>query len=195
MTAVNTAMPVVSPASADSAASAPPATDTSAPKHHFSFDDILDIVNPLQHLPIVSTIYRKLTHDQIGTPEKIMGDTLFGGIPGLISSVADTAFEKITGKNFADTALSLFDSGDSQPKFASDEIAPTQMALANTTPTLDFDDAGETTTAKPMSEQEITASLNRNQIRLAQLDRAATAYASANTLSSPKPTDVASAAY
>jgi hypothetical protein len=71
----------------------------------FSFGDVLDIVNPLQHIPIVSTIYRAITGDQIKTFPKIAGDALFGGMAGFVSSVADTIFEKITGKNVGDTAL------------------------------------------------------------------------------------------
>ena len=73
----------------------------------FSFDDLIDIVNPLQHLPVVGTLYRAITHDTIKTPEKIAGDTLYGGLWGFVSSVADTAFQKITGKNFGDTVLAL----------------------------------------------------------------------------------------
>ena len=30
----------------------------------FSFRDILDVINPLQHLPVVSGIYRKLSEDE-----------------------------------------------------------------------------------------------------------------------------------
>ena len=71
----------------------------------FSFHDLLDIVNPLQHIPIVSTIYRAITGDQIKTFPKIAGDTLFGGVTGFLSSVADTIFEKITGKNSATRCL------------------------------------------------------------------------------------------
>jgi hypothetical protein len=181
----------------------PAATGTAAapaPKPHFSFADALDIVNPLQHLPLIGTLYRKLTHDEMGTPEKIIGDTLFGGLPGLISSVADTAFEKITGKNFADTALSLFDSGDEQPKLADATLAAPENTLANVTPTLAYDRADVTLAsngapAKPMSEQEITATLNRAQIRLALAARASSAYAQAGNLVTAKPTDLASAAY
>jgi len=73
----------------------------------FSFDDLIDIVNPLQHLPVVGTLYRAITHDTIKTPEKIAGDTLYGGLWGFVSSVADTAFQRITGKNFGDTVLAL----------------------------------------------------------------------------------------
>jgi len=80
----------------------------------FSFGDFLDIVNPLQHIPVISTLYRSLTGDEIGTPEKIAGDTLYGGIPGLVASLADTAFKSLTGKNVGDTVLAfLTGSGDS----------------------------------------------------------------------------------
>ena len=36
------------------------------PPQDFTFDDFLDIINPLQHLPIVSMIYRAITGDNIG---------------------------------------------------------------------------------------------------------------------------------
>ena len=71
----------------------------------FSFNDLLDIVNPLQHIPVVSTIYRAISGDTIKTFPKIAGDTLYGGLEGLASSVADTVFTKITGKSVGDTVL------------------------------------------------------------------------------------------
>ncbi len=70
-----------------------------------SFDDLIDIVNPLQHIPIVSTIYRAITGDTIKTFPKLAGDALYGGITGFIGSMADTIFEKITGKSVGDTVL------------------------------------------------------------------------------------------
>jgi len=71
------------------------------------FDDVLDVVNPLQHLPIVGTVYRAITGDKIGDVEKVAGDTLYGGPIGLVSSLADVAFEKITGKDFGDTVMAF----------------------------------------------------------------------------------------
>ncbi len=41
------------------------ASSDSDPDSKFSFDDFLDIINPLQHLPVISTIYRAITHDTI----------------------------------------------------------------------------------------------------------------------------------
>jgi len=89
------------PATAAASSGAPAASDDDG----FSFGDLLDVVNPLQHLPIVSTLYRAITGDTIKTLPKIAGDALYGGWMGLASSVADTAFEKITGKNVGDTVL------------------------------------------------------------------------------------------
>ena len=54
--------------------SLPPAqAPASAPASHggFTFHDFLSIINPLQHLPVISTIYRAITGDTIGVPEKI----------------------------------------------------------------------------------------------------------------------------
>ena len=60
----------------------------------FSFHDLLSIINPLQHLPVIGTLYRAVTGDTIGTPEKIAGDTLYGGLWGAVASIADAAFEE-----------------------------------------------------------------------------------------------------
>ena len=49
-----------------------------------------------------------ITGDKIGTPEKIAGDALYGGLLGAVASIADAAFEAITGKDVGDTVLALF---------------------------------------------------------------------------------------
>jgi hypothetical protein len=74
----------------------------------FSFHDFLSIINPLQHLPVIGTLYRAITGDTIGTPEKIAGDALYGGVWGAVAGVADAAFQAITGKDVGDTVLALF---------------------------------------------------------------------------------------
>src|ERR1700749_1242127 len=91
--------PVLPPAQTASAAS----TDHSG--FHFTFHDFLSIINPLQHLPVISTLYRAITGDKIGVPEKIAGDALYGGLWGAVSAVADTAFEAATGKDFGSTVM------------------------------------------------------------------------------------------
>ena len=82
-------------------------SDTGSFTVNTAFHDLLDIVNPLQHLPVVGTLYRAITGDTMGTVEKIAGDALYGGPWGAISSVADTAFEAVTGKDFGSTVLAF----------------------------------------------------------------------------------------
>ena len=93
----------VVPASADKSSAAP---------HESFFHHLWDVVNPLQHLPVIGTIYRAITGEHLDAVEKIAGDTLYGGLWGAVSSIADVAFEGITGKSFEDTALALFKSDD-----------------------------------------------------------------------------------
>lgn len=93
---------------------------------HIAFHDLLDVVNPLQHLPVVGTLYRAITGEHIGTVEKIAGDTLYGGLWGAVSSVADTAFEAVTGKDFGSTVLALLTGGD--------DAKPAPVAVAAAAP-------------------------------------------------------------
>lgn len=103
----------------------------------FSFGDLLDIVNPLQHIPVVSTIYRHLTGDKIGTFAKLAGDTLYGGWTGLVFSAADSAFEEITGKSVGDTAYAMV-IGDDQPKTAiASADTPAAVKPASSGPSLE----------------------------------------------------------
>jgi hypothetical protein len=71
----------------------------------FSFKDILDMLNPLQHLPVISTLYRKLTGDTIGGVARIIGGAIYGragGIASMISSVANAIFGAVTGKDMGE---------------------------------------------------------------------------------------------
>lgn len=47
--------------------------------HPMTFGDVLDLVNPLQHLPVVATVYRRLTGDVIAPAMALAGGALFGG--------------------------------------------------------------------------------------------------------------------
>src|ERR1700744_2552102 len=91
------------------------------------FHHILDVINPLQHLPVVGTIYRAITGEHIGPIEKIAGDGLYGGVWGAASAAADVAFEAITGKSVEDTVLAWI-KGDSNTAVASAKVAAPQIA-------------------------------------------------------------------
>lgn len=59
----------------------------------FTFADIIDIINPLQHIPVVSSIYRKITGDIIAPSMQIAGDALYGGPIGAAVSIAKEALK------------------------------------------------------------------------------------------------------
>lgn len=104
-----------------------PAKPASANDEPFSFWDVLDLVNPLQHVPIVNTIYREATGDTIKTPMKIIGSTLIGGPIGFASAVADGLVEETTGKDMGAHAMSVFRGPAAPGEFVPDE---TQFADA-----------------------------------------------------------------
>ncbi|MEQ8229036.1 MAG: hypothetical protein RIA64_13200 [Rhodospirillales bacterium] len=73
-----------------------------------TFLDLVDVVNPLQHIPVVSTLYRDLTGDTLDPAPRIMGSTLFMGPIGLVASVANVMVEHNTGKDMGGHVLAYF---------------------------------------------------------------------------------------
>jgi len=59
----------------------------------FGFRDVLDLVNPLQHIPVVGNVYRKLTGDEIAPGMRVAGGALFGGPVGAALSMLAMAVE------------------------------------------------------------------------------------------------------
>jgi hypothetical protein len=102
----------------------------------FGFDDLLDVINPLQHIPLIGTLYREVTGDQIKAPARLAGGALFGGLFGLLGTIGTMAFEGITGESVDDTITSLFDSKPSSddPFRAQQAYASAQALGGNATP-------------------------------------------------------------
>ena len=86
---MSTSVAAVSPASPAPVPSGSLASDLGF--DDFSFHDLVSIVNPLQHIPIVATLYRAMTGDTIKPLERVAGDSLYGGLWGFVSSVANVA--------------------------------------------------------------------------------------------------------
>jgi hypothetical protein len=108
--------------------------------------------------------------------ERIAGDTLYGGVIGLVSSVANVAFEQVTGKDFGETALELLGVGQDKPTAVAANAtaeqsqasrvadgAPVQLMPVATTAVLSSTSQTEVTS---VSENGILSSLNRNGIGL-----------------------------
>lgn len=100
-----------------------------------SFGDFLDIINPLQHLPIVSTIYRKLTGDEQSATANVMGGLLYGGPIGLIAAVVSQQVKDTTGDEPLGHAYAMLDGkdqGTGQDKAAATKLAQATPAANNT---------------------------------------------------------------
>ncbi len=70
-----------------------------------SFGDVLDSVNPLQHIPVVSSLYRSVTGDEISQSARLVGDSLYGGVIGATSAVINILTENITGKDITENVV------------------------------------------------------------------------------------------
>ena len=87
-----------------------------------TFGDLIDIINPLQHIPVISTIYRALTDDQIEPGSRLAGGALFGGGIGFASALFNAVLEDATGQDIGEHALAFVGIGgesDSSTKLAS----------------------------------------------------------------------------
>lgn len=64
-----------------------------------TFDDLLDVINPLQQLPVIGSLYRWLTGDQISPAARIAGGALFGGPIGIAGAIGGLIVDGVTGGN------------------------------------------------------------------------------------------------
>ncbi len=88
----------------------------------FSFNDFLDMINPLQHLPVVSTLYREMTGDEIDPASRIVGGALYGGPIGAGISVAEAVLEQATGDDLSGHVMSMLQGSAPSPAVAA--VAP-----------------------------------------------------------------------
>ncbi|MFN7114619.1 MAG: hypothetical protein ACK4PK_09725 [Alphaproteobacteria bacterium] len=91
---------------------------------------VLDIINPLQHIPVISTMYRHITGDEISPVARIAGGALFGGPVGLAAGVVNAAVENSTGKDIGGNMLAMVSGGDKKPSPAK-PAAPAVMLAAH----------------------------------------------------------------
>ncbi len=95
----------------------------------FGIGDVLDAINPLQHLPIISMLYREIAGDDIGAAPRLAGGAIFGGLLGLAASVFNIVLEEVTGDDVGGHVADLFrgDGEDETP-----DGGPTMLAFAGT---------------------------------------------------------------
>lgn len=106
--------------------------------HDFSFGDLVDIVNPLQHIPGVANVYRAITGDTISAPARFMGSMLFMGPVGLAMTAADTLAMNADGELASEQLIAAIsgrqaDSGTVTAKTNIPDTAPTSAVTATMT--------------------------------------------------------------
>ena len=101
-----------------------------------TFSDFLDVVNPLQNIPVVSSYYRESTGDEASMMAKLAGGALYGGlfgvgaIAGFAASLVNTILENQTGKDVGGHVLATLQgtAGDSDN---GESVAATMMTAMN----------------------------------------------------------------
>jgi len=91
---------------------------------------VIDVINPLQHIPVISTIYRHITGDEISPMARIAGDTLYGGPIGAAMGVVNVAMEEHTGKDMGGTVLAMMTPSQNTVP-ATQTSAPIMLAAAD----------------------------------------------------------------
>ena len=117
---------------ARSSSASSPRPLTAAADNSPSFWDFLDVVNPLQHIPVISSIYRNLTGDQIGGVARTIGGALFGGPLGLVASVFENMVQQTSGKDFGEQIASLLGGDGDKPIDGLDTRTALAKASADT---------------------------------------------------------------
>ncbi|MBF0310273.1 MAG: hypothetical protein HQL56_12170 [Magnetococcales bacterium] len=85
------------------------------------FADVLDMVNPLQHLPLISSIYQAGSGESIGGAARVVGGAFYGALTGswmagLGMAAADTVVQETSGKTLTGHVLGELAPGQQSAK-------------------------------------------------------------------------------
>jgi hypothetical protein len=126
--------------------------------------DLVDVINPLQHLPLIGHVYRELTGDTIKPAARLAGGAAFGGPLGLLGAgVMVTMLDQEPNKPTAPTPLET-KLAAAQPTLPTDapptitiawfdQTAPTAGTFLATAPT---PDRGQATAPTPQAPQRVS---------------------------------------
>lgn len=90
-------------AAADGAAVPPPSHHAKPSGENYfgedglQFSDLVDILNPLQHLPLISMAYRSITGDEISAGARVVGGAIYGGGVGVFVGAIEAAIAEASG--------------------------------------------------------------------------------------------------
>ncbi|HAX91993.1 MAG TPA: hypothetical protein DCY07_07285 [Rhodospirillaceae bacterium] len=130
-----------------------PATDVHEDED-FGFDDFVDLINPLQHIPVIGTIYRELTGDTIKPGVQVAGSIAFGLATGsvllsAVSGIASAILEQKTGEEpTIQVARALFGDEETVQVAETEALGGEEILLAEAEETAEVPDV-QTASAAP----------------------------------------------
>jgi hypothetical protein len=138
----------------------------------FSFKDLIDIVNPLQHLPVIGSIYRYLTGDEPSVGTRVIGDALYGGPIGFgVSVVTNALLTNESGQDLGERLLAnVFGSRDDSPTLGTPKLV---SADAGALPARSIATASAPLSLAPQSSQRVLAATPARPVAMNQLFRSA----------------------
>ncbi|MFA5041125.1 MAG: hypothetical protein WC464_05785 [Bdellovibrionales bacterium] len=128
-----------------------------------SFDDFLDMINPLEHIPGISSIWRAIVGEDIHPVSRIVGDTLYGGVMGVasagLSALGAIGDEAVAAANGGDTisktvVAALFGNEEKQ----NIQIADASLNIEKAKDAAPQIENTQATTAIPLTAQQTLAS-------------------------------------
>lgn len=104
----------------------------------FSFRDLLDIINPLQHIPFVNSVYRAVTGDEIGSFARVAGGAIFGGPLGAAMGGVNAIVAQETGRDIGDLAMNKIGIGKKEAVQVADRPVPKDIPVIEVRPLVKF---------------------------------------------------------
>jgi hypothetical protein len=104
----------------------------------FSFWDLLDVINPLQHIPIVNSVYRAVTGDEIGSFARVAGGAIFGGPLGAAIGGVNAIVAQETGRDIGELAMNKVGFGKKEAVQVADKAVPKDIPVIEVHPMVKF---------------------------------------------------------
>lgn len=133
----------------------------SAVEMSMSFGDFIDMINPLEHIPVISSLYRAFTDEEISPVSRIAGDALYGGIGGLASagiSAAGTIGDEIVaamndGSSATETVVAALFGKETETTTRLAEAATPTTAPTTTQTSLQVASVSDTSAQSPLLDR------------------------------------------
>lgn len=121
-----------------------------------SFDDFVDVLNPLQHVPVLSDLYRTATGDKISGLARVAGGFLYGGMIGGLVSFAAATYEQVHGMDPGETVIAMLGNDGQAGVDNAPQTPPPAMLAQTDTPSLAT--TGGVAALRPAEPQNAAAS-------------------------------------